>query len=87
MYCVVVWQLVIGMFCVLCGGVSACHWYGVYWVVVWQRVIDMVCVLCGGVAACYMYGVCQYLCIKNRLTQQCLLKATNNIITTCFDLL
>jgi len=43
-YCVVVWQRVIGR-CVYC-------------VVVWQRVIGMVCVLCGGVAACYRCGVC-----------------------------
>jgi len=72
-YCVVVWQRVIGMVCVLCGGVAACHRYGVftvwwcgsvsyvwcvYCVVVWQCVIGMVCVLCGGVAACHRYGVC-----------------------------
>jgi len=44
-YCVVVWQRVIGMVCALCGGVAACYRY-------------MVCVLCGGVAACYRYGVC-----------------------------
>ena len=25
MYCTVVWQRVIGMVCVLCGGVAACH--------------------------------------------------------------
>ena len=57
----------------LCGGVAACHMYGVctvrwcgsvsyvwcvYCVVVWQRVIGMVCVLCGGVAACHRYGMC-----------------------------
>ena len=29
MYCAVVWQHVIGMVCVLCGGVAACHRYGV----------------------------------------------------------
>ena len=29
MYCVVVWQRVIGMVCVLCGGVAACYRYGV----------------------------------------------------------
>ena len=73
MYCVVVWQHVIGMVCVLCGGVAACHRYGVctvwwcgsvlevwcvYRVVVWQHVIDMVRVLCSGVAACHRYGVC-----------------------------
>jgi len=46
-FCVVVWQRVIGMVCVLCGCV-----------VVWQHVIGMLCVLCGGVAACYRYGVC-----------------------------
>ena len=43
----------------LCGGVAACHRYGVctvWWV--WQRVIGLVCVLCGGVAACHRYGVC-----------------------------
>jgi len=28
-YCVVVWQRVIGMVCVLCSGVAACHRYGV----------------------------------------------------------
>jgi len=28
-YCVVVWQHVIGMVCVLCGGVAACYRYGV----------------------------------------------------------
>ena len=39
MYCVVVWQLVIGMVFVLCGGVAACY--------------GMVCVLCGGVVASY----------------------------------
>jgi len=72
-YCLVVWQRVIGILCVMCGGVAACLkydlctvcWFGsllyvwcVYCVVVWQRVIGMVCVLCGGVAACFMYGVC-----------------------------
>ena len=41
----VVWQRVIGMVCVLCGGVAACDRYGV-------------CVVCGGVAACNRYGVC-----------------------------
>jgi len=69
----VVWQHVIGMVCVLCGGVAACHRYGVctvrwcgsmsqewcvYCVVVWQHVIGMVCVLCDGVGACHRYGVC-----------------------------
>ena len=29
MYCVVVWQRVIGMACVLCGGVAACYRYDV----------------------------------------------------------
>ena len=29
MYCAVVWQHVIGVVCVLCGGVAACHRYGV----------------------------------------------------------
>jgi len=28
-YCVVVWQCVIGMVCVLCGGVASCYRYGV----------------------------------------------------------
>ena len=66
MYCVVVWQRVIGIVHVLFGGVAACYRYGVctvwfcggvlyvwclYCVVVWQRVIGMVRVLCGGVAA------------------------------------
>ena len=47
--CVVVWQRVIGLVCVICG-------YG-------QRVIGIVCVLCSGVAACYRYGACtQCLC-------------------------
>ena len=55
-----VWQHVTGMVCVLCGGVAACHRYGVctvwwcgsmshvwcvYCVVVWQHVTGMVCVL------------------------------------------
>jgi len=70
---VVVWQRVICVVCVLCGGVAACYKYGVctvwwcgsvsyvlyaYCVVVWQRVIGMVCVMCIGVAACHRYGVC-----------------------------
>jgi len=65
---VVVWQRVVGMVRVLCGGVAACHKYGaftvwlcgsvsyvwrVYCVVLWMRVIGMVRVLCGGVAACH----------------------------------
>jgi len=59
-YCAVVWQHVIGMVCVVCGSVAACHRYVwcVYCAVVWQHVIGMVCVLCGGVAACHRYGVC-----------------------------
>ena len=44
MYCAVVWQHVIGMVCVLCGGVAACYRYGI--------------VLCGGVVACHRYGMC-----------------------------
>jgi len=28
-YCLVVWQHAIGVVCVLCGGVAACHRYGV----------------------------------------------------------
>ena len=28
-YCVVVWQCVIGMVCVFCGGVAACYRFGV----------------------------------------------------------
>jgi len=28
-YCVVVWQRVIGMICGMCGGVAACYRYGV----------------------------------------------------------
>jgi len=28
-YCVVVWQRVIGNVCVMCGGVAACYKYGV----------------------------------------------------------
>ena len=28
MYCAVVWQHVVGMVCVLCGGVAACYRYG-----------------------------------------------------------
>jgi len=58
---------------VLCGGVAACHLYGVYivwcfgsmsyvWfvycVVVWQGVICMVFLRCFGVSACIRYGVC-----------------------------
>jgi len=43
-YCAVVWQHVIGMVCVLCGGVAACHKY--------------VSLLCGGVAEYHRYGVC-----------------------------
>jgi len=69
---VVVLQRVIGMVCVLCGGVAACYTYGactvwwcgsvsyvccVYCVVVWQRVIGTLHVLCGGVATCFIYGV------------------------------
>jgi len=27
-YCAVVWQHVVGMVCVLCGGVAACYRYG-----------------------------------------------------------
>ena len=69
----VVWQHVTGIVCALCGGVAACHryglctvrWYGsishvwcVSCAVVWQRVIGMVCGPCGGVAACHRYGVC-----------------------------
>ena len=69
MYFVVVWQRVICIMCVMCGGVAACHrydmctvwWFGsvlyvwcAYCVVVWQRVICKVCLLCGCVAACYM---------------------------------
>ena len=45
----------------LCGGVVACHRYGVFtgsmsqvWCVYWQHVMCMVCVL----AACDVYGVC-----------------------------
>jgi len=45
----------------LCGGVAACHRYGVctgsvsyVWCVYWQHVMGMVCVL----AACHRYGVC-----------------------------
>jgi len=70
---VVVWQRVISMVFVFCGGVAACHRYGacsvrwcgsvsyvwcVYCVVVWQRVIGTVRVLCGGVVACHRYGAC-----------------------------
>ena len=43
-HCAVVWQRVIGIVCVLCGGVAACPM--------------LVCVLCGGVAACHRYSVC-----------------------------
>ena len=68
MYCVVVWQHVIGMVCVLCGGVAACHRHDVCTVrwsaVVWQHVIGMVCVLCGGVAACHRYGTCTVRCVE-----------------------
>ena len=39
-----VWQRVIGIVCVLCGGVAACQKY--------------VHLLIGGLAACYLYGVC-----------------------------
>jgi len=57
---VVVWQPVIGMICVLCGGLAACYMFGVrtvwlcgnvlyvrcvYCVVVWQRVICKMCEL------------------------------------------
>jgi hypothetical protein len=47
------------MVCVLCGGVAACHRYGVC-TVRWcgSRVIGMVYVLCSGVAACHRYDVC-----------------------------
>jgi len=74
MVCVpeVVWQIFIGMICVLCGVLSTSFRYGlcifwwcnnmsylwcVYCVVVWQRVISMVCVLCGGVEAFNCYDV------------------------------
>jgi len=72
-YCAVVWQRVIGMILVLCGGVAACYRYGmftvrwcgsmsyvwnVYCAVVWQLDKCMICVLCGGVAACYRCGMC-----------------------------
>jgi len=72
-YCAVVWQHVIGMVCVLCGDVAACHRYGVctvrwrgsmsyvcfvYCVVVWQHIIGMVCVLFCDMAACHMCGMC-----------------------------
>jgi len=70
---VVMWQHVISMVCVLCGGVAACHIYGVFTVwwcgsmsyvwyvyceVMWQHVVGLVCVLCGGVAECHSYGEC-----------------------------
>jgi len=29
LYCVVVWQIVIGIVCVFCGGLAACYMYGV----------------------------------------------------------
>ena len=73
MYCLGVWQRVIGRVRVLCGGVAACHRYGafivcwccsvssvwcVYCVVVWQRVISMLPVLYGGVAAFHTFGGC-----------------------------
>ena len=73
MYCVVVWQRVICMVCVMCGGVAACHRYGlctVWWcgcvLCVWcvycveecQRVLGTFFVLCGGVAESCRYVSC-----------------------------
>ena len=73
MYCMVVLQRVICMLRVMCGGVAACHKYGlwtlwccgsvsfvwcVYCVIICPRVICMFCFMCGGVAACHMYDVC-----------------------------
>ena len=53
MYRAVVWQHVLFMVCVLCGGVVACNIYVVYCVVVWQHAICMACVLCSQRSAQY----------------------------------
>ena len=44
----VVWQRVMGMVRVMCGGLAACHMYGLS-TVLWC-------------AACYWYGVCTVWC-------------------------
>jgi len=58
LYCVLVCQPVIDMYCLLCGGVAACDRYGAC--TQWWRgsVIGMLRVMCGGVAACHMCGAC-----------------------------
>jgi len=48
-----VWQRVISMVCILCGGVAVRIRYGVSTVVVWQRFSNTESEKYGGLAACY----------------------------------
>jgi hypothetical protein len=50
----------------LCGGVAACHRYGMC-----VLLAMLSAVLCGGVAACHRYGVCTVGCVECGVMRWC----------------